>query len=333
MGPCWLQSITELKKLQYIRAVPAPPEYSTAPCTVAFKLLKFHRCLQLVGVQVMSGIGKLTALHTLGVVDVGAAGGKVILKELRNLTQLRKLGVSGVNKKNGKEFCSAVLCHSCLESLSVWLDKDNQDCLDGKIHGNNNETSGPANKLLSLKLYGPVEKLPVWTEQLSNLRKLNLEISTLSAADVKVLGGLKELRILRLCVNPQQDDNIKFYVEIAGVEDRCYEMIKVLEIGSRSNLHLTFGSLAMKNLELLTAGSCSNASQLQFDGLKHLLKLKEVRVIGSNDETLKKTLEDQFADHTSKPALKMEEAVTSTQASTGQSDQHYYPFPFFCTTQ
>ncbi|CAO2143822.1 unnamed protein product [Urochloa humidicola] len=249
-------SITELKKLQYIRAVPAPPEYSTAPCTVEFKLLKFHRYLQLVGVQVMSGIGKLTALHTLGVVDVGAAGGKVILKELRNLTQLRKLGVSGVSKKNGEEFCSAVLCHSRLESLSVWLDKDNQDCLDGMVHGNNDETSGPANKLLSLKLYGPVEKLPVWTEQLSNLRKLNLEISTLSAADVKVLGGLRELRILRLCVNPQQDGNIEFYVEIAGVEDRCYEMIKVLEIGSRSNLHLTFGSLAMKNLELLTAG-CS----------------------------------------------------------------------------
>lgn len=326
-------SITKLKKLQYIHAVPAPPEYSSPPHTVAFKSSKLHRYLQLVGVQLMSGIGKLTTLHTLGVVNVGAAGGKVILKELRNLTQLRKLGVSGVSKKNGKEFCSAILCHSRLESLSVWLNKDNQDCLDGMIHGNTNEMSGPVNKLQSLKLYGPVERLPMWTEQLNNLRKLNLEISSLSEADIKVLGGLKELRILRLCINPQQDYNLKFYVEVAGVEDRCYEMIKVLEIGTRSNLQLTFGSLAMKNLELLTVGSCCNESQLRFYGLKHLSKLKDVRVIGSKDDMLKKNLKDQFAEHTSKPALKLEQVVLSTQASTGRNNQHYYSFPFYCTTQ
>jgi hypothetical protein len=217
--------------------------------------------------------------------------------------------------------------------LSVWLNKDNQDCLDGMIHGNTNEMSGPVNKLQSLKLYGPVERLPMWTEQLNNLRKLNLEISSLSEADIKVLGGLKELRILRLCINPQQDYNLKFYVEVAGVEDRCYEMIKVLEIGTRSNLQLTFGSLAMKNLELLTVGSCCNESQLRFYGLKHLSKLKDVRVIGSKDDMLKKNLKDQFAEHTSKPALKLEQVVLSTQASTGRNNQHYYSFPFYCTTQ
>ncbi|RLM69090.1 hypothetical protein C2845_PM17G06510 [Panicum miliaceum] len=82
-------SITKLKKLQYIRAgTITPPDNRNG--------------LQLVGVKVASGVKKLTLLHTLGIVNVGAARGEAILKDLRNLTQLRKLGVSGISKKNGE---------------------------------------------------------------------------------------------------------------------------------------------------------------------------------------------------------------------------------------
>ncbi|CAN6381030.1 unnamed protein product [Urochloa humidicola] len=328
-------SITKLKKLQYIRAGPtAPPEDASVPHTVAFKLSELRRCLQLVGVEVMSGFGELTALHTLGVINISEVGGKVILKELGNLTQLRKLGVSGVSKKNGKEFCSAVLCHSRLESLSVWLNVDNEDCLDSMLPENTSETSI---KLQSLKLYGPLEKLPKWinkNRQLCNLKKLNLELDVLSKNDIKVLGELQELCILRLRVKPSQEDMLSFCVVMEGVEDHSYKRIKVLEIASRSSLQLTFGSAprAMQNLELLYAGCCTNGSPLQLDGLEHLFKLKEVRVIGSNDETLKTNLEQQFANRTSKPALKLENILPRTESTAGPNDQHY-SFPFYCTTR
>uniref|UniRef100_A0A0E0MH45 NB-ARC domain-containing protein n=1 Tax=Oryza punctata TaxID=4537 RepID=A0A0E0MH45_ORYPU len=85
------------------------------------------------GLEVPRGIEELTALHTLGVVNVGVAGGKAILKALKNLTQLRKLGVSGINWKNIQELCSAVSCHRYLESLSVRLDKDEQGSCDDKL--------------------------------------------------------------------------------------------------------------------------------------------------------------------------------------------------------
>uniref|UniRef100_A0A0D9XU31 NB-ARC domain-containing protein n=1 Tax=Leersia perrieri TaxID=77586 RepID=A0A0D9XU31_9ORYZ len=85
------------------------------------------------GLEVPRGIKELTALHTLGVINVGIAGCKAILKELKNLTQLRKLGVSGINKKNIEELCSAVLCHRYLESLSVQFDKDKQGSCDDAL--------------------------------------------------------------------------------------------------------------------------------------------------------------------------------------------------------
>ncbi|WVZ53249.1 hypothetical protein U9M48_004219 [Paspalum notatum var. saurae] len=319
-------SITKLRKLQYFRAGPpmAPRHDPSAPPTVALMFSELRRYLQLASVKVMSGIGKLTALHTLGVINVSGAGGKVILKELRDLTQLRKLEVSGVSKKNGKDFCSAVLCHSRLQSLSVWLSKDNQDCLDGMVSENTTETSDsePANRLQSLKLYGPVVKLPIWINKLYKLRKLNLEISTLSEGDVKILGDLRELCTLRLCVNnPQRDGVLSFHVQINGLERTCYEEIKVLEVCSRSNLQLTLGSLAMKNLEFLMAGCCSNESQLQLDGLNHLSELKEVRVIGSIAETLKKNLKGQFDASTSKTAFKLEEVEEGSGAGGGAEEE------------
>ncbi|CAD6257430.1 unnamed protein product [Miscanthus lutarioriparius] len=320
-------SITKLKKLQYIRAGPVfSPEDPSAHRSVALKFSDLRRCHQLVGVKVMTGIGKLTALHTLGVINVGSAGGKGILKELKNLTQLHKLGVSGVSRKNGKVFCSAVSCHSRLESLAVWLRNDSQNCLDDMV---------PvfANELQSLKLYGHVEKLPRWIKKLYNLKKLNLELDTLSDNDMKVLGDLQQLCVLRFRVKPPHDSNINFNVVVEGEEDHSYKNIKILEIASASNLHLTFGSRTMKNLELLTAGCCNNGSQLQFDGLNHLSKLKDVRVIGSKNENLRKNLEDQFAGHGSKPALKLEEVVPSTEASTGRNNEHYMAFPFHCSTR
>jgi hypothetical protein len=66
-------------------------------------------------------------LHTLCVINVNGAGGKASLKkqELKKLAQLRKLGVSGINSGNIKDFFFAISGHRHLESLSLQLDEDN----------------------------------------------------------------------------------------------------------------------------------------------------------------------------------------------------------------
>ena len=92
----------------------------------------------------------------------------------------------------------------------------------------------------------------------------------LSEDDIGVLGGLQELCILRLLLNPVHDGEVKFCVMKAGVEERCYRKIKVLEIASRSMLNLTIGAEAMENLELLKVGCCNTGPLPKFGALKHL---------------------------------------------------------------
>lgn len=52
------------------------------------------------------------------------------MEELKKLTELRKLGVSGINRHNSEDFFSAISGHMHLESLLVRLTEDNQGSFD-----------------------------------------------------------------------------------------------------------------------------------------------------------------------------------------------------------
>ncbi|XP_066337731.1 uncharacterized protein [Miscanthus floridulus] len=214
-------TITKLQMLQYIRGgTPSiSSEDPSVPNASSSWLSKFHHLSHLVGVGVPSGIRELRSLHTLGVVNIGSSAGEAILKALKKLTQLRKLGVFGVNRNNSMAFSSAISGHVHLESLSVWFDKESQCCLD--------DTFLPLKNLQSLKLYGLVDKLQVLQiDQLSKLAKLDLEITTLREWDIRFLGELPKLCILRLCVNQPEDVRLHFCVFIDGVEQRSYQKLK-----------------------------------------------------------------------------------------------------------
>ncbi|KAG2656307.1 hypothetical protein PVAP13_1KG073100 [Panicum virgatum] len=265
-------SITKLKKLQYIRAGTEQPTVCSSSWLSGFcrrQQLDGSTRVAPDGVKVTPGIGKLTALHTLGVVNVSDAGGKDILKELNKLTQLRKLGVSGVNKKNIKEF---------------WL--------------------------------------PAWIERLHNLTKLDLEITLSAEVDtIRVLGNTRKLCILRLHAKSLQDGDVKldFCVFVNGVELRCFEKLKILDLACiTSKLHASFGLESMQNLELLTARCCSG-SKLKFSGLERLRGLKEVRLVGSHEDELKVDIETQLREHRNQPSLKQVEEPSSSRRPHGYS--------------
>ncbi|KAM0856707.1 hypothetical protein ACQ4PT_048944 [Festuca glaucescens] len=285
----------------YIRAGNSDIPTTATPSALSW-LPEFCRCSRVVGVVVPTGIRKLTALHTLGIVNVAASGGKTMVKALKKLTQLHKLGVSGINRKNIKDFSSAIKDHVNLESLSVHLDKDNQSCLDG--------IALPLGKLRSLKLYGLNESLPQGSDQLIMLRKLDLEMNTLSQSDIKLLGELPKLCILRLSV---KQPSLNFISKLDASELSSYEKVKILEIScSSSLLSLEFGAKSMKTLELLKL-DCSRGTPYDFTtSMDFLSELKEVSLIGIHGETFKTNLANKLRDYTKKPVLKLQELPRSS---------------------
>uniref|UniRef100_A0ACD5UIE4 Uncharacterized protein n=1 Tax=Avena sativa TaxID=4498 RepID=A0ACD5UIE4_AVESA len=296
-------NIGKLKKLQYIRA--GATVLASTPPASSSRLPQFGGCRRLVGVQVPREIGKLTALHTLGIVNISASGGEVIVKGLKKLTQVRKFGVSGISRNNSKEFFDATSGHVHLESVLVRLDKDNEGCLDN--------TSLPWKNLQGLKLYGLQDKLPLSTSHVNKLRKLDLGMNTINRNVIEFLAHLPELCILRLGVNQLEDDKLHLYAEMCGEQLPTFKKVKILEIACSSSkvLQVVFGSKSMKNLELLKV-DCSSASY-RLIGLNYLSELKQVLLKGADDEIRTALENDLLANHPSTPpAVVLEELPHST---------------------
>lgn len=323
-------SITKLQKLQHIRAgtgttvlmgddsntvesslpAPTPPEAAASPSSSSLitstpraatvvswsRMLEWARHWQLVpasrngGVEVPRGIGKMMALHNISVIDVSVASGQAILEELKNLTQLRKLGVSGINRENCQGLCSAISGLAHLKSLSVWLDKNQAGCLDA--------ISSPPEELQSLKLYGWVGKLPAWIKELMNLSKLKLLMDMITQDEVDLLMFLPSLDTLCLSSNDFQYGELRFrgpFRQLFFLEIACNFRLKAV----------TFEPLVMRWLEVLKI-RCCDVTSLKFTGLKELGDLREVTLSGSYDDKVKQHLQSQLDEHPRemKPVLK-----------------------------
>jgi hypothetical protein len=241
---------------------------------------------------VPSGIWKLKALHTLSLVNI--ARGKAVLKGIRKLTQLRKLGVTGISKKNCHEFCSTLTDLIYLESLSVHLEGEQSlyDCLDG--------LSSPLKNLQSLKLEGNLAKLPGWTERLHNLVKLKLEKTEILESDaaIQVLGKLPNLAILRLMRWSFKGDRHRF-----TFHPWAFPNLMVLELFYVDGISsFEFEERATPKLELLLVRKAHEASLL-FYGLSSLPSLKEV-LVDDYGEDFVEDMRAQLAMNPNKPILK-----------------------------
>ncbi|CAO2146644.1 unnamed protein product [Urochloa humidicola] len=275
------KSISKLQtKLQYLRAatnVSSADQEPSAPWRGRHG--QVDACD---GVMVPGGIGALTALHTLGVVNVNARGGKAILRELKNLTQLHKLGVSGINRSNIKAFFSAIVGHNHLESLSLQLQKDRDyDWLDNKIN--------PPGNLRRLKMHVLVEKYQNWR-------------------CLRVLGQIRRLQTLSLRFKTDQDVELQFCDRLdnsAWSTPGQFCELKVLEIACSTNLHVKFAESEMDELETLKV-HCLDGSSLQLSGIEHPPSLKHVWLKGSFDDTVKEELRRKVGQHPKKPVCKLD---------------------------
>ncbi|CAM0913291.1 unnamed protein product [Alopecurus aequalis] len=250
--------------------------------------------LDMQGVEVPEGIGNLNALQTLGVVNVSA--GRSIRTDLEKLTQLRKLGVTGINRKNSQNVLSAISNLTLLINLSMRL--------EGKpgLHGCLDHMFSPPRQLQGLKLYGNLVALPTWINQLQSLSKLKLQSTQLQyGLAMQVLEKLPNLSILRLWMESFQDKKLAFHFQRDS-----FPSLTVLELANQDGIKsITINEGAMPNLELLQMKDCIHDGNGIFSGLSFLRKLKEVVRKGHYDANFVEHLRTELSLNPNKPILTM----------------------------
>jgi Leucine-rich repeat (LRR) protein len=252
------------------------------------------------GVEVPTGIRNLTALHTLGVVNVSAAGGQALLKELEKLTQMRGLKVTGVNRGNIQQFFSAITGHRHLESLSVRLEENMQNHIL--------QTPGPLPKnLRNLKLYGEhALNLTLWIEMFQSVKFWDIEMVITAAEDLRPLQELlRKKNLRRLCVKLVQDGEL--HLDLLNCQSIKFQNLKI-DCSSKSKVTFT----KTKLVEVLKV-RCYRGSDLRFSGLENLKSLKEVWLIGYCSDTFKQNLKQQLSNfqEEKKPVIKLVQSRSS----------------------
>ncbi|XP_044953824.1 disease resistance protein Pik-2-like [Hordeum vulgare subsp. vulgare] len=259
LGCCAVQCIADIDLNSY--------DICTTFCCYGFPAVAMR--LDLYGVLVPRGMRKLKNLHTLAVVNIGRQG-KLILKDIEGLTQLRKLGVTGVNKVNGQELCSAIVGLSRLESLSIRSEGEPGlcGCLDGDF-------SFPET-LQSLKLYGNLAKLPEWIQGLKNLVTLKLRSSRITEHDaaIQILGNLSNLVFLHLLEKSLVGEEVRL-----SFQKGMFPSLVVLELSMGYGTRLKsvkFEQKTTPRLEVLQFRQTAYIDSGFLSGLFSLASLKEV---------------------------------------------------------
>ncbi|XP_047043831.1 disease resistance protein Pik-2-like [Lolium rigidum] len=232
------------------------------------------------GVKLPRGIGQLKALHKL---DGARVEGNATLKEFRELTELRKLGVVGISSKNSMGFWFTIAGLYHLRSLSV-RGNSRKDELDGCL----DEGLSPPSWLESLKLYGKLVRVTDWIHQLQDLCKLVLDESNLEQDDsIEALGVLPNLAVLRLKTDSFVGKQLHF-------KNSAFPSLVVLELYRLTNLEsVLFEEDAMPRLELLQVVSLYGLKKIS--GLSVLTSLKEIR-LDASAESLKPEILSQLGE-------------------------------------
>ncbi|GAU16450.1 hypothetical protein TSUD_117990 [Trifolium subterraneum] len=186
----------EIKKLTKLRFLPVYyRKFDEGRCSI----LNFTD-----GVKMQKGIGCLKSLQKLYFLEVDH-GGIDLIQELKELKQLRKLGIRCVRGEYGNALCAAIQEMNHLESLNITA-KDENEILDFDF------VSIPPPKLRVLNLKGRLPNFPNWIPNLNYLVKLRLGLSNFEHDPLDSLKSLPNLLRLHLWDDAFAGDSLHFKV-------------------------------------------------------------------------------------------------------------------------
>ncbi|KAK1316605.1 Disease resistance protein RPM1 [Acorus calamus] len=221
------------------------------------------------GVRMPMGIGQMLELQKLCFVDVGGRDSKSgQIKELRKLTQLKRLGIIKLRTEDGRDLCDAIQHMEGLLSFDVTSRHENE-LLDLCL-------SQPPKLLERVYLKGMLESLPSWITMLQNLVRLRLLFSKLKDDPFESLQNLPNLVELGLAW------------AYDGNELRCgeggFKKLKVLDITYLKELKvMEIGEGAMCGLQKLSIEGCQQLEKVPL-GIEHIAHLKVLTLWDMSEE-------------------------------------------------
>ncbi|XP_058111974.1 disease resistance protein RPM1-like [Magnolia sinica] len=220
------------------------------------------------GIKVPAGMGSLRSLQKLAYIEAESG----IIRELQNLTQLRKLGIIKLRVEDGNDLCTSIEKMNHLHSFSVTsMDEDEVLDLHYIFH--------PLLPLQHLYLRGRLEKLPEWIALLHNLVAIRLRCSRLRDDPLKALQSLPNLADLTLWR--------AYDGEELCCEGRGYPRLKLLrlvELRGLKKVRVEKG--AMSCLEDLRIRCCEELVEAPL-WIEHLTNLKNLYLVDMSEDFLK----------------------------------------------
>ncbi|XXG65495.1 hypothetical protein AAC387_Pa05g3179 [Persea americana] len=252
--------ILKLKKLRHLLAY-----------TYNYKDVPSFHCIQ--AVRVPRGIGSLTALQKLSVIQANEENG--IISELGNLKQLRRLGIVGLRHVDGQSICSSIAQMTNLNSFSA------RSANASELLNLHCQYFSPPRNLQRVYLRGPLGKLPSWICTLQQLTRLTLGWSYLEKdpfLELHVLGSLKELTLLEAYVGNS------LYCGPSGKGREGFPNLKSLSLDGLLGLEIIqLENGAMPKLEKMIIGRCEKLLTAPL-GIEYLTMLKRVELFAMSED-------------------------------------------------
>ncbi|KAH6786237.1 hypothetical protein C2S52_005789, partial [Perilla frutescens var. hirtella] len=216
-----------------------------------------------------AGIGKLKKLQTLSLVKVDPKG--EILKDLKKLIQLRKLGLTGLTQEHSKDLCATV---ELMEKLTT-LNLSSSSATMQEFMELEGLTNRAPKTLERLYLNGLLKTFPSWISKMDNLIRIHLKWSKLENFPLEDLKSLPKLTELHL-VDCYTGEELVF-----GVSG--FKKLKILVVEDLNNVHtIAIHDGAMAELKQMSLRGCRQMRMLL--GGENLVGVEELTLHDMDEE-------------------------------------------------
>ncbi|CAL5188423.1 unnamed protein product [Lathyrus oleraceus] len=218
-------------------------------------------------------IGNLQSLQKLCFIEANQGCGSII-RQLKELSQLRRLGIMRLREEDGNDFCFCIEKLTSLCALSITSEGENKVIDLASL-------STPPPFLQRLYLSGRLQELPSWITSLHNLARIFLKWSCLKQDPLVYLEDLPNLAHLELLQVYDGGDNRLLHFKCGK-----FNKLKVLGLDKFEGLNkVILGKDSMPCLEKLSIGRCESLKKVP-SGIENLSKLKVLEFFDMPDELM-----------------------------------------------